>query len=71
MRLAISCRRKFHGKGIKLKTFPKDYVISLRGVVVRSSRVEPMVLGLSPTELFFPSFFLFYPFFVLLFSINI
>ena len=35
------CRRKFHGKGIKLKTFPQGYVISLCGVAVRYSRVEP------------------------------
>ena len=27
------CRRKFHGKGIKLKTFPEGYVISLCDVV--------------------------------------
>ena len=38
--------------------------------MVRCSRVEPMVPGSSPTKLFF-SFFLFFPFFVLLFSINI
>ena len=50
-------------------SFP-NYVISLCGVVVRCSRVEPMVPGSSPTELFF-SFFLFFLFFVLLFSINI
>ena len=36
-----------------------NYVISLCGVVVRCSRVEPMVPGSSPTELFF-SFFLFF-----------
>ena len=41
--------------------------------MVRSRRVEPMLPGSSPTGLlfsFFPSFFLFLPFFVLLFSIN-
>ena len=27
------CRRKFHGKGIKSKTFPEGYVISLCDVV--------------------------------------
>ena len=48
----------------------QNYGGSLCGVVVRFSRVEPMVPGSSPTELFFPSFF-FFPFFVLLFSINI
>ena len=47
-----------------------SYVTSPCGVVVRCSRVEPMVPGSSPTVLFF-SFFLFFPFFVLLFSINI
>ena len=47
-----------------------DYVFSLCGVVVRCSRVKPMVPGSSPTELFFSSF-LFFLFFVLLFSINI
>ena len=61
------CRRKFDGKGNKLKTFPKCYVISLCGVVVRYSRVERKVLGSSPTQ--YLSFF--FPFFVLLFSINI
>ena len=38
--------------------------------MVRCSRVELKVPGSSPTELFIPSFF-FFPFFVLLFSINI
>ena len=47
-----------------------NYVISLCGVVVRCSCVEPMVPGSNPTELFFSSF-LFFLFFVLLFSINI
>ena len=45
----------------------QNYVISLCGVVVRCSRVEPMVSGSRPTQLFF-SFFLFFPFFVLLFN---
>ena len=71
------CWRKFHGKGIKLKTFPQGYVTSLCGVVVRCSRVEPKVPSLSPVQyLIFFSFFLcfvfvFFSFFVLLFSINI
>ena len=47
-----------------------DYVLSLCGVVVRCSRVESKVPGSSPVELFIPPFF-FFPFFVLLFSINI
>ena len=47
------------------KTFPQGYVISLCGVVVRCSRVEPNVPGSSVGN----SFFL--PFFVFLFSINI
>ena len=54
----VSCKRN------------KNYVISLCGVVVRCSRVESKVPGSSPTELFIPTFF-FFPFFVLLFSINI
>ena len=58
------------GKGIKLKTFPQDYIISLCGVVVRCSCVKPKVPGLSPIPLFL-SFLLFFPFFVLLFSINL
>ena len=48
-----------HPKGIKLKTFPRGYVISLSGVVVRSIRVGPKVLGSNPTQLFY-SFFLFF-----------
>ena len=70
MRLTIILPAEVSWKGIKWKTFPKDYVISLCGVVVRSSRVESKVHGSSPTELFIPTFF-FFPFFVLLFSINI
>ena len=38
--------------------------------MVKCSRVESKVLGSNSTELFIPSFF-FFPFFVLLFSINI
>ena len=67
-----SCPRKVHPKGIKSKTFPQCYVISLSGVVVRCSRAEPKVLGSNPkssTLFFLLSFFS--RFFVLLFSINI
>ena len=66
-----SCGRKVHPKGIKSKTFPRGYVISLSGVVVRSSRVEPKVPGSNSTELFFSFLLFFSRFFVLLFSINI
>ena len=47
------------GKGIKKKTFLGYDSISLCGVVVRCSRVEPMVPGSSPTELFLSFFLLF------------
>ena len=67
----LSCLRKFHGKGIKLKTFQKDYVICRCGVLARCSRVEPKVPGSSPSQLFFFLLSFFCPFFVLLFSINI
>ena len=70
MRLAIIFPGEVLWKRNKIKTFPKNYVISLCGVVVRCSRVEPKVQGSSPTEVFIRSFF-FFPFFVLLFSINI
>ena len=53
-----------------IKDFSHDYVNSVCGVVVRCSRVELMVSRSSPTDLF-NSFFLFFPLFVLLFSINI
>ena len=53
----------------KIKTFLKNYVISLSGVVVRCSCVESKVQGSSPTVFYIPSF-LFFPFLVLLFSIN-
>ena len=36
---------KFHGKGIKLKTFPQGYVISLSGVVVRYHKIPKISLG--------------------------
>ena len=48
-----SCRRKFHGKGIKLKTSAPSYVISFPGVVVSS-----LWTGLwSSGELPFPCYF--------------
>ena len=47
-------------KALDIKTFPQSYVISLCGVVVRCSHVEPKVPGSSFTQLFF-SFFLFPP----------
>ena len=53
-----------------MKHFSQNYVISLCGVVVRCSRIESKVPGSCPTELYIPNFF-FFPFFVLLFSINI
>ena len=70
MRLAIILPAEVSWTRHYIKDFSQDYVISLCGVVVRCSRVEPMVSGSSSTELLF-SFFLFFPFFVLLFSINI
>ena len=70
--------RKFHANGIRLKTFPQSYGISLCGVVrircsgIRYSRVEPKVPGSSALlYLFFPFLlFFFFPFFVLLYFIN-
>ena len=59
------CWQKFHGKGIKLKTFPQGNVISLCSVVVRCSRVGPKVPGSRPTQLFF--FFLLSSFCVVVF----
>ena len=60
-------------EGIQLKTFPQEYVISFSAVVVKCRRVEPKVWGSSRTSILLNSFFLlfFFPFFVLLFSINI
>jgi len=61
------CRRKFHGNGIKLKTFPHGYVISLWGASSRRSGFD-----LLSTLPFFPSFFFFrFLLLLLLFSINI
>ena len=70
MRLAIILPAEVSRKRNKIKDFSQCDVISLGGVVVRCRRVEPMVPGSSPTELFF-SFFLLFLFIVLLFSINI
>ena len=70
MRLAIILPTKVSRRRHQIKDFSQIYVVSLCDVVVRCSRVEPMVLGSSPVTFFF-SFFLFFPFFVLLFSINI
>ena len=61
------CWRKFHGKGIKLKIFRQCYVFRFCAVVIRYSRVEPKVPGLSPTQyLIFFSVFLFSPDFCVL-----
>ena len=65
----LSCRRKFHGKCIKLKTFQKGYVISRCGVSARCSRAGGAGIESFSTLFFLLSFFC--PFFVLLFSINI
>ena len=65
MRLAIILPAEVSGKRYEIKDFSLAYVISLCGVVVRCSRIEPMLPGSSPAVLFFS------PFFVLLFSINI
>ena len=63
---------KFHGKGIKLKTFAQGYVISLCGVVLRLDATTPSQPDSSPIQyLIFFVFFLFSPFFEFLFSINI
>ena len=70
MRLAIILPAEVSWKRNKIKTFPKNYVIRHCGVVVRCSRVKLKVQGSNPTKFFISSFF-FFPFFVLLFSINI
>ena len=57
MRLAIILPAEVSWKRNKIKTFPENYVISVCGVVVRCSRVEPKVQGSSPTVLYIPSFF--------------
>ena len=61
MRLAIILPAEVSWKRNKMKDFC---------VVFRCNRVESKMPGSSAVELFFPPFFLF-PFFVLLFSINI
>ena len=58
MRLAIILPAEVSWTRHYIKDFSQDYVISLCGVVVRCSRVEPMVSGSSLTVLFF-----FFPFF--------
>ena len=40
-----------------MKHFPRNYAMSLCGVVVRCSRVESKMPGSSPTELFNSTFF--------------
>ena len=59
MRLAIILPAEVSRKTNSIKDFSRNYVFSLCGVVVRCSRVEPIVPGSSPAELFF-SFFLFF-----------
>ena len=59
MRLAIILPAEVSWKRHYIKDFSYVYVVSLCGVVVRCSRVEPMVPGSSPTELFFSFFLLF------------
>ena len=49
MRLAIILPAEVSRKSHEIKDFSRNYVISLCGVVVRCSRVEPMVPGSSPT----------------------
>ena len=61
MRLAIILPAEVSRKSHEIKDFSRNYVISLCGVVVRCSRVEPKVLGSRPTEFFFS--FLFFPVF--------
>ena len=62
MRLAIILPAGVSWKRHEIRDFSQEYVISLCGVVVSCSCVEPMVLVSSPIELFF-SFFLFFPVF--------
>ena len=57
MRLAIILPAEVSWKRIKRKTFPKDYVINLCGVVVRSSRVDSKVPSSNSTKSCIPSFF--------------
>ena len=66
------CQWKFHGKRIKLKTFPQGYKNQPLWCSVKVDLRRPNVLGSSPIQyrIVFPSFF-FFPVFLLLFSINI
>ena len=60
MRLAIILPAEVswkRNKIIKSRLFLQNYVISLCGVVVRCSCVEPKVQCSNPTEFFIPSFF--------------
>ena len=50
MRLAIIVPAEVSFKRNKMKDFSSNYVITLCGVVVRCSRVEPKMQGSSPTE---------------------
>ena len=59
MRLAIILLAEVSWKRHQIKDFSQNYAMSFCGVVVRCSRVEPMVSGLGPTKFFF-SFFLFF-----------
>ena len=42
------CRWNCHGKGLKLKTFHRTYIIILSSVVVRKSRIKLKMLGSNP-----------------------
>ena len=67
MRLAIILPAEVSRKRNQIKDFSQSYVISFCGVVVRCSRVEPMVPDSSPSELFFPFFLSFSVFCVVIF----
>ena len=67
MQLAITLPAEVSWKRDKIKDFFCSYVISLRGVVVRCIRVESMVPGPSPTEVFFSFFLFFFVFCVVVF----
>ena len=69
MRVAIILPAEVSWKRHSIKDFSLHYVISLCGVVVTCSRVEPMVPGSSPTILFFSllSFFFSVSFWVVVF----
>ena len=59
MRLAIILLAEVSWKRHQIKDFSQNYAMSFCGVVVRCSRVEPMVSGSGPTKFSF-SFFLFF-----------